>query len=131
MGLERFYGRPAPPEVTDPFEMILYENVAYLAADAKRLAAWKTFRTRIGRKPARILAAPQSELLAIARAGIIAPDRVSRIQEGLHRAHRGAPAAPPSRARNLQAHASPMRTLPGHASLRVLSVPKRHGIIAG
>ena len=25
-----FYGQPKPPEVTDPLEMILLENVAYL-----------------------------------------------------------------------------------------------------
>ena len=65
--LEGFYGRPASPEVTDPLEMILFENIAYLASDAKRAAAWKTFRTRIGTKPAQILAASPSELVPIAK----------------------------------------------------------------
>jgi endonuclease III len=78
--LESFYGRPDPPEVTDPLEMILFENIAYLAADAKRLAAWKEFRKRIGTKPARILAAAESELLRIARAGILAGDRVEKVK---------------------------------------------------
>lgn len=79
--LERFYGPPDPPVVTDPLEMILFENIAYLASDARRIAAWKTFRTRIGTKPARILAASPSELVPITRAGILAADRVSKVQE--------------------------------------------------
>ena len=79
--LEGLYGRPDPPEVTDPLEMILFENIAYLAADAKRLDAWKEFRKRIGIKPARILAASASELLPIARAGILAADRVEKVKD--------------------------------------------------
>ena len=79
--LESFYGRPDPPEVTDPLEMILFENIAYLAADAKRLDAWKEFRKRIGTKPVRILAASASELLPIARAGILAADRAEKVKD--------------------------------------------------
>ena|SRR3989442_1002081 len=29
--LERFHGRPDPPPTTDPLELVLWENVAYLA----------------------------------------------------------------------------------------------------
>ena len=61
--------------------MILFENVAYLASDERRLAAWKTFRTRIGAKPERVLAAPAARLLAITRAGILAADRVEKVRE--------------------------------------------------
>src|SRR5262249_16580530 len=34
--LRTIYGKPAAPRRTDPFGLILYENVAYLASDARR-----------------------------------------------------------------------------------------------
>jgi endonuclease-3 len=79
--LEELYGRLAAPPVTDPFEMILWENVAYLADDARRAKAWDEFCRRVGTKPAEILAAPRARLMAIARAGILAADRVDKIRE--------------------------------------------------
>jgi endonuclease-3 len=79
--LETLYGPPPPPDVTDPFEMILRENVAYLANDARRAAAWDALRRRVGTTPKAILAAPRAELTAIARAGILAADRVEKIRE--------------------------------------------------
>jgi endonuclease III len=79
--LEELYGRLAAPIVTDPFEMILWENVAYLADDARRAKAWHEFRRRVGTKPAEILAAPRPRLMAIARAGILAAERVDKIRE--------------------------------------------------
>jgi len=33
------YGRPSSPEITDPIEMILLENVAYLVPDERRREA--------------------------------------------------------------------------------------------
>ncbi len=79
--LEELYGRLAAPIVTDPLEMILWENVAYLADDARRAKAWDEFRRLVGTTPAQILAAPRAQLLAIARAGILAADRVDKIRE--------------------------------------------------
>jgi endonuclease-3 len=79
--LEAFYGRLAKPAPTDPLEMILWENIAYLADDARRAQAWETFRKRIGTTPEEILAAPRAELMTIARAGILAADRVEKIRE--------------------------------------------------
>jgi endonuclease-3 len=79
--LERLYGPAPAPEVTSPFELILRENVAYLANDAKRAAAWEALRSRVGTTPKAILAAPRTELTAIARAGILASDRVEKIRE--------------------------------------------------
>jgi endonuclease-3 len=80
-GLQRFYGRPRPPEVTDPLEMILFENIAYLASDERRRAAWDEFRKRIGTRPEKILGASAAQLLPVTRAGILAADRVERIRE--------------------------------------------------
>src|SRR5204862_758081 len=48
MLLERHYGRPEPPRVTSPLEMILHENVAYLVSDAQREAAFAALRSRVG-----------------------------------------------------------------------------------
>ncbi len=79
--LEELYGRLAAPVVTDPLEMILWENIAYLADDARRAKAWAEFRRRVGTKPAEILAAPRAQLMAIARSGILAADRVDKIRE--------------------------------------------------
>jgi endonuclease-3 len=79
--LEAFYGRLAKPAATEPLEMILSENIAYLADDARRVQAWETFRKRIGTTPEEILAAPRAELMTIARAGILAADRLEKIRE--------------------------------------------------
>jgi hypothetical protein len=65
--LEAFYGPLAKPAATDPLEMILWENIAYLADDARRAQAWETFRKHIGTTPEEILAAPRAELMTIAR----------------------------------------------------------------
>lgn len=86
--LEKFYGRPAPPEITDPIELILYENVAYLADDEKRAAAFAALRQQIGTKPHQILKASDKELLAITRMGGMAPEvRARRIRQIAEIAH--------------------------------------------
>jgi hypothetical protein len=36
--LEQHYGAPAPPPSTDPLELIIWENIAYLAKLAKGFA---------------------------------------------------------------------------------------------
>jgi endonuclease-3 len=61
--------------------MILWENIAYLADDAKRAKAWAALRQRVGTTPEEVLAAPRGKLLAIARAGILAADRVEKMRE--------------------------------------------------
>ena len=79
--LGRLYGPPEPPEVSDPWEMVLFENVAYLATDERRREAWRGLKTRIGVRPEQILAAKPAALRAIARAGILAADRVERLKD--------------------------------------------------
>jgi endonuclease-3 len=51
------YGTPVPPLVTDPFEMILLENVAYLVRDEKRIEAFENLKRSIGIRPEDILTA--------------------------------------------------------------------------
>jgi len=79
--LRRMYGPPAPLPASGPFEMILFENVAYLADDAKRAKAWEELRRHVGLEPRRILAAPRAALMEVARAGILASDRVEKMCE--------------------------------------------------
>lgn len=67
--LEGRYGRPKRPVTTDPFEMVLYENVAYLVPDAQREQVFAALREGIGTQPGCISAASGEELLAVTRLG--------------------------------------------------------------
>ena len=51
--------------MTEPFAMILWENVAYLASDAKRAEAFAELKTKVGLTHAKS-ARPKIALLAIA-----------------------------------------------------------------
>jgi endonuclease III len=71
--LQQQYGLPAPLPSTDPLELIIWENIAYLANDKRRAEAFATLKRSIGTHPEQILAAKQSALAAIGKAGIL-PD---------------------------------------------------------
>src|SRR5271170_2427777 len=71
--LEQHYGAPAPPPSTDPLELIIRENIAYLANDKRRAEAFDILKRTIGTRPDQILAAQHSALSAIGKAGIL-PD---------------------------------------------------------
>ncbi|HEY7213429.1 MAG TPA: hypothetical protein VIC28_02315 [Thermoanaerobaculia bacterium] len=73
--LEAFYGPPEPPAVTDPFEMILWENVAYLVDDERRARVFARLRERIGLDPEEILGTPSEVLTEIIRDGGMQPER--------------------------------------------------------
>jgi endonuclease-3 len=79
--LAGFYGRPKPPAVRDPFEQILWENLAYLASDERRAAAWKHFKKEVGTKPADVLAAPRARLTEAGRAGIVPQNSANKLIE--------------------------------------------------
>ena len=79
--LSNHYGRPKPPKVTDPFEMILWENVAYLLDDERRAKAFDTLQKKVGTTPEPIAAAPRQVLLEVARLGGMFPEkRVDRLR---------------------------------------------------
>jgi endonuclease III len=78
--LRRLYGRPKPPAVTDPFELILYENVAYLADDERRDEAFGMLRERVGLTPEKILKASASTLNEIGRKGIVAEQTAEKLR---------------------------------------------------
>jgi endonuclease III len=77
--LEAEYGKPKPPP-RDPWTLILWENVAYLANDDRRRQAFDTLRKRIGLQPARILAASDDALLEVTKFGIMADKFAAKLR---------------------------------------------------
>jgi hypothetical protein len=83
---------PATPPSTDPLELIIWENIAYLASDKRRAEAFSIFKRTLGTRPEPILAARPSALAAMGKAGIL-PDvqnvrvayRTNRVKGGTHR----------------------------------------------
>jgi hypothetical protein len=57
------YGQLKAPKLAGPWEMILWENVAYLADDDQRREAFQTLKKRIGTEPARIVSTSDEALL--------------------------------------------------------------------
>jgi len=80
--LRKFYGEPPPAPVTDPFDQVLWENVAYLADDEKRAQAFSHLRETVGTTPKDILKAKPEKLLAVTRLGGIVPEvRAERLRQ--------------------------------------------------
>jgi|SRR5690348_1990396 len=46
--LAKFYGPPPRPPATDPFELVIWENCAYLVDDARRAAVFRRLRRTLG-----------------------------------------------------------------------------------
>lgn len=63
--LEKTYGRPPKPSVTDPFELVVWENCAYLVDDARRAEVFAGIRDRIGLTPKAIAGVPESVLVDV------------------------------------------------------------------
>lgn len=78
--LAQYFGEPTPPAVTEPFAMILCENIAYLAKDAKRAEAFADLQARVGLRPADIRKAKDSALLTIAGKGILPATTVDKLR---------------------------------------------------
>ena len=80
--LASHYGQPKAPITTDPFELILLENVAYLVSDERREEAFKILRKLAGTKPHQILAASHENILKATRlGGMHAEQRANRLKE--------------------------------------------------
>ena len=80
--LGRHYGPPSPPASHDPFELILYENIAYLVSDDRREKAYRELKKRVGARPADLLTASLKQIAEITAMGGIFPElRARRIQE--------------------------------------------------
>lgn len=80
--LSAHYGRPEPPITIDVFELILFENIAYLVSDARRAEAFASLRKHAGTKPHEILSAAHGEILKATKLGGMQPERrVARLKE--------------------------------------------------
>jgi endonuclease III len=72
--LQTHFGKQKLLKLDGPWEMILWENVAYLADDDRRKQAFQTLKKRIGTEPTQILSASDEALLDVTRHGIM-PER--------------------------------------------------------
>lgn len=78
--LERFHGKPKKPKFGGPLEMILWENVIYLADDERRKSAFEALRQRIGLTAAEILRVSPKALFAITQLGILPENQVEKLR---------------------------------------------------
>jgi endonuclease III len=112
--LREVYGTPRA-EVTDPFEMILLENVAYLVDDARRLETFERLRDEIGLAPKAILAASPEKIARVIAGGGMKPEMratkvidCARLAQTIGVSRAGVPPA-------VAAASSPPRDRDGHA----------------
>src|SRR2546427_3727439 len=77
--LEKFHGRPDPPPTTDPLELVLWENVAYLADDPRREDAFRALQKRVGTRPEQILSA-RGDLLLEITGGIVPGNSLEKLR---------------------------------------------------
>lgn len=87
--LEKTYGR-IELHVTDPFEMIVLENVAYLVDDARRHETFESLRRAIGITPDAILKHSAGEIAAVIAGGGMKPEmRAEKVLDCARLAARG------------------------------------------
>jgi endonuclease-3 len=79
--LERLHGPQKSLPASGPFELVLWENVAYLVSDDKRARAFAELKKRVGLRPRDILEAPPEVLYSIAAAGMKPELRVGALRE--------------------------------------------------
>lgn len=78
--LRKRHGAPVPAVAVGPWQHILWENVAYLADDEARAAAFGELRKSTAFDPARIIDADDTVLLAATSHGIMAGSRVEKLR---------------------------------------------------
>jgi endonuclease-3 len=79
--LRLHHGRQEPPPTADPFELVLWENVAYLAPVHRRREAFELLRATVGTSPAAILAASRRSLEAVTARGILKATFAAKLRE--------------------------------------------------
>jgi endonuclease III len=79
--LKQLYGQPKPFPVSDPFELILWENVAYLAPFNRRGQAFELLKQTIGTSPEAILDAKQDDLERVASLGILKTTSAAKLRK--------------------------------------------------
>lgn len=80
--LKSFYGKPQAPKIVDPFQQILWENVAYLVEDTKREKIFAELKQRVGLRPVDIFNASLGELDQVTKlSGLNSHQRSARLKE--------------------------------------------------
>jgi endonuclease III len=79
--LQTHYGLPKVPKLNGPWEMVLWENAAYLADDDRRQVAFQTLRAKVGTSPGKILSASNEALLEVTRHGILADQFAKKLRQ--------------------------------------------------
>ncbi len=134
--LHRQYGDPFVPPTTDPFGLILWEQVAYLVNDERRTEAYSQLEMRVGLTPEDVLEASLETLEEVARSGgaIAAPERAARMQRTARVAVEewagdlmGVVTLPPAEARRTLKR-FPMIGEPG--ADKILMLPRSHPVLA-
>lgn len=81
--LEQLYGAPPAPRPSGVFELVIWENAAYLVDDERREEVFARLENEIGIDPAAILAAAPEVLARVLEGGGMHPQRRA---DKLHRA---------------------------------------------
>ena len=81
--LEKQYGPPVHPRARDPFEWIIYENVAYLVDDRTRAATLSSLKSAVGKiAPRELLLAGEERIgAAIEGGGMLPGVRAKKVVE--------------------------------------------------
>ena len=80
--LESYYGQPLGMRKTDPFRLVLWENVAYLVDDTKREKIFDELKRKVGLRPIDILNASPEQLDEVTKlSGMNAHQRSVRLRE--------------------------------------------------
>lgn len=79
--LRKHHGPQPPPPSADPFELILLENVAYLATPARRREAFELLQSTVGTSPKAILSARRTALEKVTARGILKARFAAKLRE--------------------------------------------------
>ena len=79
--LAEFYGPAPAPHPTDPLELVLWENVAYLADDTRRGLAFEQLRATVGTRPEQLLSATRAELTSVTDHGAMGQKFATKLRE--------------------------------------------------
>jgi endonuclease III len=71
--LEKFYGKPKAPKITDAYEMVLHRNCGYPQSDANCDKGFAALKKEIGLRPADILNAPVAKLREVMSGSVMLP----------------------------------------------------------
>jgi endonuclease III len=75
------YGQPEPLPTADPFELVLWDNVAYLASPTRRREGFALLRSSVGTSPKAILKATRAALEKVTAKGILKSTFAAKLRE--------------------------------------------------